>query len=201
MISQYKSTVPLSLSKRDLRARMRSARQQISADSRRRQSQSIARRLQGIIDKESPARIGLYLATAYEVNLDSVIDQCLAQGREVYLPHLGDPQAPFRRFLSWDEIETGPLDLRQPSSKALAADAASLHLIVVPGLAFDRDGNRLGHGGGWYDKVLSNAITPQKRVVIGVCFEEQIVRTVPYEPFDVRMDMVVSPSANNVDAA
>lgn len=201
MISQYKPMVSPPLSKRELRARMRSARQQISADSRRRQSQLIARRLQEIIDKESPVRIGLYLATAYEVNLDLVIDQCVAQGREVYLPHLGDPQAPFRRFLSWDEIETGPLDLRQPSSKAPASDAASLHLIVVPGLAFDLDGNRLGHGGGWYDKVLSHAITPQKRGVIGVCFDEQTVRTVPCEPFDVRMDMVVSPSGGNAGAA
>ena len=63
-------------------------------------------------------------------------------------------------------------------------------LILIPGLAFDAQGYRLGRGGGWYDRVLSHAAPDALKV--GVCFERQIVARVPHEAHDVRVDMVVT---------
>ena len=69
-------------------------------------------------------------------------------------------------------------------------DPALVDVVVVPGVAFTRDGHRLGQGGGWYDRFL-----PQLRpacTTIGVCFREQVVDAVPVEPHDVAIDLVVT---------
>ena len=66
-------------------------------------------------------------------------------------------------------------------------DFDRIDLILVPGMAFDEAGNRLGHGKGYYDKILQNC----KAYKIGVCFAFQFVEEVPTEPHDIRMDAVM----------
>jgi 5-formyltetrahydrofolate cyclo-ligase len=195
MSSQYKSPVQPALSKKNLRAKMRKVRQQLCPYYRQEQSQLVVARLAELLDTLSPRRIGMYLATAYEVNLDVLIGLRHRRGEEIYLPHLEDQEKPFHRFDSWENLETGPLDLRHPSANAPSLNAAALDVIILPGLAFDRAGNRLGHGGGWYDRVLSMAVE-KKPFIVGVCFEEQLEESVPCESFDVRMDIVVTPSGS-----
>ncbi len=89
------------------------------------------------------------------------------------------------QFLEWcdaDGKETAvPEDLIDPGWP---------DVVIVPGVAFTRDGDRLGQGGGWYDRFL-----PQIRsdcTTIGVCFEPQVLASLPTEPHDVRLDCVVS---------
>lgn len=194
MSSQYNFPDKQTISKRNLRAEMRDLRKQLSADYRQEQSHLIVANLAPLLDSVPAQTIGMYLATAFEVNLDSVINTCHQNGKTIYLPHLEDPQTPFRQFLSWDSLESGPLDLRHPPKSAPSIATSSLDVIILPGLAFDRLGNRLGHGGGWYDKAIGDTNMPVKeQLLIGVCFEEQLVASVPHESFDVRMDIVVTP--------
>lgn len=80
-----------------------------------------------------------------------------------------------------------------------AVDPSEVDVILVPGLAFTRDGFRLGRGGGYYDRLLASL--PAQTVKIGVCFEVQIVPALPLEPHDMRLDAVVSGSANVPPAA
>lgn len=87
----------------------------------------------------------------------------------------------------------GVLDWRlaAPEFDALpAVDFSELDLILVPGLAFTRDGRRLGRGKGYYDRLLANCLPRTRR--IGVCFETQIVAMLPEEPHDQRVDRVVT---------
>lgn len=89
---------------------------------------------------------------------------------------------------SLDEgIVTGRHGLREPA-QGTVIDPTDLGVVIVPGLAFDEAGNRLGRGGGFYDRFL--ATTPAFR--IGVCFEVQLVPSVPAGPLDVPMDAVVT---------
>lgn len=69
----------------------------------------------------------------------------------------------------------------------------ALDLILVPGLAFTRDGRRLGRGGGWYDRLLAACSGRTRRV--GVCFERQIVSEIPSEPHDQRVEAVITEEA------
>jgi 5-formyltetrahydrofolate cyclo-ligase len=63
-------------------------------------------------------------------------------------------------------------------------------LVLVPGLAFTRDGHRLGRGGGFYDRLLAGRA--KEAVKIGICFELQLVESLPVEPHDIVLDLVVS---------
>ena len=78
-------------------------------------------------------------------------------------------------------------------------DPGSVDVVVVPGVAFTRDGDRLGQGGGWYDRFLCR-LGPGA-VSIGVCFVEQVVDELPLEPHDVRVDRVVTDSVTHGQGA
>jgi len=71
-----------------------------------------------------------------------------------------------------------------------AADPATIDVVVVPGLAFTTSGDRLGQGGGWYDRFLAS-LRPEA-IKIGVAFAPQIVESLPVEPHDIRMDVVIT---------
>ncbi|MGC1481930.1 MAG: 5-formyltetrahydrofolate cyclo-ligase [Chthoniobacterales bacterium] len=88
-----------------------------------------------------------------------------------------------------DELETGRFGVREPRAGRVVrlADAA---VILVPGLAFDRAGNRLGRGGGYYDRLLGGAGVEVLKV--GIAFERQVVTRVPTEALDVRVDRVLT---------
>lgn len=75
-------------------------------------------------------------------------------------------------------------------------DPSAVDVVVVPGLAFTVAGDRLGQGGGWYDRFLAGV--GSDAVTIGVCFGEQLVDRLPIEPHDVRVDHVVTDAASSV---
>ena len=137
MSSQYNPSANVLTNKNTLRAKMREARQQLCPYDREAQSLLIIDRLVNLLEDLSPRKVGLYLATPLEVNLDSLIEQLHVQQIEVYLPHLEDQLTPFHQFLSWESLESGPLDLRHPPAESPSIAAASLDVIIVPGLAFD----------------------------------------------------------------
>ena len=195
MSSQRNLPSEQAILKSDLRAEMRKVRRHLDADSRIGASQLIVDKVHNIIVDNAAINVGLYLATTFEVNLDLLIDQCNFDKRIIYLPHLADSQIAFRKFTSWDQIEIGPLNLRHPASQSSDLPMKSFDMIVLPGLAFDRCGNRLGQGGGWYDRALNHLQKEEnKPLLMGVCFDEQLVEKVPCEQFDVRMDIVVTPT-------
>jgi len=106
-----------------------------------------------------------YRSVAGEPDSSAFIDWCVAHGKTVLTP--------------------------EPSKTAAAPVAPrTIDVAVVPGLAFAADGRRLGQGGGWYDRVLSQLRTDA--VTVGVCFEPQLVDDLPTEPHDIVLDVVVT---------
>lgn len=94
---------------------------------------------------------------------------------------------------NWDhDLVLGRLGLRQPRTDLVAIPIADLDVVLVPGLAFDCTGARLGRGGGFYDRFL--ATLPSKILTIGVAFDQQIVATVPAQPHDRRVQVVITES-------
>ena len=91
----------------------------------------------------------------------------------------------------WDRLVAGPFGLRQPAGDRLGpAAVAGADLVVVPALAVDPHGNRLGRGGGYYDRALAGLDVP----VAAVVFDDERVDEVPAEPHDVPVDAVLSPA-------
>ncbi len=84
-------------------------------------------------------------------------------------------------------LELGSFHIEEPTGDNVA-DVADIELMIIPAVAFDRKGNRLGRGKGFYDRLLANS----KATKIGVGYEFQLFDTIPSEPHDVAMDMIIT---------
>ena len=87
----------------------------------------------------------------------------------------------------------GKFAVREPAPECPTMEWSEVDVILVPGLAFDKTGNRMGRGGGYYDRLLDCTRAAGPVTAVGVCFEWQCVGQVPVEPHDRPVDLVVSP--------
>ena len=134
----------------------------------------------------------LYSALPDEVQTQSLLDELVAEGRCVLLPRVvSDTDMELRRYSGRHDLERGAFGIMEPTG-ALFTDYRSIEVAVVPGMAFDRHGHRLGRGRGYYDRFLP--LLPQA-YKMGVCLPSRLVGEVPTDENDVVMDCVVTQSA------
>jgi 5-formyltetrahydrofolate cyclo-ligase len=88
------------------------------------------------------------------------------------------------------DLAVGKFGIREPSAGCPEIPPGDLDLTLVPGVAFDLSGHRLGRGKGFYDRLLANV----RGIKCGVAFDEQIVKAVPAETHDIRMDFILTPT-------
>lgn len=129
---------------------------------------------------------GFYLPVRGEVDTLALCRIALATGRKLFLPRITDSAAHSMEFFACSDLEgleRGPFGLLQPPATTPAAQ--TLDLALVPGLAFDSKGARLGYGGGYYDRFFARL--PVRRR-LGLCFAFQIVERLPSDARDVPMN-------------
>ncbi|MFH1409170.1 MAG: 5-formyltetrahydrofolate cyclo-ligase [Nanoarchaeota archaeon] len=125
--------------------------------------------------------IGLYWSIQSEVNTRSFIKQCK---KTILLPFVKGSVLGFGRFIDAAALKPGSYNIPEPSRR----DEARPEIVVVPGLAFDEKGNRLGMGKGFYDRTLLRMRVP----VIALAFEEQILPAVAHDRRDVPVDVIIT---------
>jgi 5-formyltetrahydrofolate cyclo-ligase len=141
----------------------------------------------------------LYYPIESEVDIKEVIEYCWECGKNVYFPFI--KEVVIGKANSYLELRgTGkywePIgkDVGKGYGKDIGKDDSEiLDVIIVPGLAFDNAGYRLGQGMGWYDKYISSIKFKFKKkpYIIGVCFKEQLLENIPHESHDIKMDEVL----------
>lgn len=139
-----------------------------------------------------------YVHVRSEVRTRHFLPTVLTHGKRVVVPYCVAGKLELFLLESMEELTEGAygileprVDLRLEPAKRLGV--RELDLIMVPGLAFDRTGARLGHGLGYYDKLLEHARpdTP----LVALAFECQLVPRIPTQPYDICMDKIVTESA------
>jgi 5-formyltetrahydrofolate cyclo-ligase len=131
-----------------------------------------------------------YYSLPDEVNTHALIDELVAEGKTVLLPKVtGADTMELRRYTGRADLKEGTYHILEPVGEPFT-DLAAIDLILVPGLAFDAAGHRLGRGRGYYDRFLHSKNRPYC-VKIGVCFDFQKVDEVPVDAHDIAMDKVV----------
>lgn len=137
--------------------------------------------------------VAVYFASPYEIDLTAYIRQRLRFGHKVVAPRWNGETYDLAVVKGLDKphLRHGPMGILEPSDAEIVPPQ-EVFAWVVPGLAFTRDGRRLGYGGGWYDRLLSSA--PQGAVKLGVAYSFQIVEDIPVEPHDVPLTFVVDDS-------
>ncbi len=180
--------------KADLRRRMRRLRAALDPAQRAAASRAIAAHLSGLPELAGARHVLAYAATPAEVDLDAWFRGLLAAGRDVSFPVVAGADLHAARVVDPDrDLGPGWRGLREPPASAPRTDPALIDLAVVPGLAFDRRGGRLGQGGGHLDRLLAR-LRPAATVV-GVAFDVQRLppgTLLPAEDHDVGMAMVVT---------
>lgn len=177
--------------KADLRRRCRAARRDLPAAARGHAQGAIHALLDGLGELAGEGPVLAYAAAGHEVDLDPWLRALLARGWPLRLPRVAGDELEVVAVHDLDrDLVPGWRGLREPAG-GRDAGLADLAAVVVPGVAFDPGGGRLGQGGGHVDRLLAR-IDRGQTTVVGVCFAVQLVAAVPREGHDAPMDVVVT---------
>ena len=175
-----------------LRGAVIAKRNALTSQQRLRLSRAVQARALQLPAYQASRSVALYSATQNEVSTEEIFNDALVSGRKIFYPRTAaDGSCEFIAVSSSADLGAGRFGIREPSGTArLSKDDCSALTIFVPAVAFDRVGNRLGRGKGWYDRML--AWQADKATVVGLGYEFQIVEEVPISTWDKRVHYIVT---------
>lgn len=134
--------------------------------------------------------IALYLPVNGEVPTEAIVHHSQTAGKTIYLPVIEGERIVLQQFLHPEGLRPGKFGILEPSAGGLTAEPHHIDLFVVPGVVFDLNGNRGGYGKGYYDRLLHSCCGSS--LLVGFCYDFQLVAQIAAEPHDVRMNMVIT---------
>lgn len=172
--------------KKSLRAQMRTLKAALTTEEKATESAAVWPHIEELECFAQAQHILLYHSLPDELSTHHIIDTWVALGKTIYLPVvIGDDLV--IRLYSQEAMQQGEFNIMEPTGNDV--DSNILELIIVPGVAFDKHGNRLGRGKGYYDRLLSRTNAD----CVGVCYNCQFVDNIPAEPHDRVMHYIVTP--------
>ena len=155
-------------------------------------SAAVRRRLGALPDLVAARTVVGYAAQGTELSIDATLEALLATGVTVCVPWVDGPLLGLGAITGLDELAPGWRGLREPAVPRRPVRPHAVDAVIAPGVGFDLHGNRLGYGGGHFDRLLARL---RRGVpVIGVAFDEQVVDRLPVAPHDRPVDLVVTPT-------
>lgn len=139
----------------------------------------------------SAENIMLYHSLPDEVDTHAALKR-LAEYKNVFLPVVVGDDIKVARFRSADDMVIGAYDILEPRSECIVDDSeiSKIEVCIIPAVALDRGGVRLGRGKGYYDRFLKG----KSFIKIGITYDCQLFDMLPVDPFDINMDYVVTES-------
>lgn len=179
------------------KSRARKAAQQRRIDAHRASPHAARSLVENFPDELWPAIgsvVSGYRAIGTEIDPASLMETFHCEQVRLALPRVvrrGEPLA-FHHWTPGDDLVKGTFGVEEP---AATSDMANPSLVLMPLLAVDRKGNRLGYGAGYYDRTLSRLRETGAVTAVGLCYDAQIVKSVPVGPYDVSVDWIVTEKA------
>jgi 5-formyltetrahydrofolate cyclo-ligase len=177
--------MPKKLIRKELLAR----RDALPAPERRLCGKAIQRRLLETALFQRSRVLGLYSPVRNEVPTDAIFRAALARGKRPAYPRVQGASLEFIEVADPDDLEKGAFGILEPKGDRRIA-LGEMDLLIVPGVAFDLEGGRLGYGKGFYDRLLADGAFHGR--LVGLCYELQLLPRLPREGHDVLMDVVVT---------
>lgn len=181
-------------SKAKIRAEMRARRKKVSPEARAAAGKELSKRLltenrelgAALVEK---GPIAVYLASKDEIDLSEFISAALSLGCVLVAPRWNGTDYELVRLDDFNTLVKGPHGILEPP-KGEVMRPEDVRAWLVPGLAFTKEGGRLGYGGGWYDRLLGKASANSPK--IGIAYDFQVVRNLPSEPHDIPLTSIES---------
>ncbi len=173
--------------KTELRTRMKQVCEQIPPEEGERLAGLVADRVADLLSDVST--VMTFLSFGNELPTDGIAERLHAAGKRLAVPHIeGEVIVPLE-YAPGDPVEEAVFGIREPAAHR-PVPHGEIGAVIVPGLAFDQDGYRVGYGGGFYDRLLRSV--PAAVLRVGICFREQVVDEVPRGHLDEALDLVVT---------
>jgi 5-formyltetrahydrofolate cyclo-ligase len=177
-----------------LRQEVLAAREALSAEDRAAFSEAACGRVMELDCWRQADTVLLFASFGSEVQTGGLIEAALEQGRTVVLPRVNRERKELDLFCVTEpgvQLTAGVWGIPEPMpDRCTLAQVSRIGCVVLPGVAFDRQGGRMGYGGGFYDRVLADLAPIQAAATVGICFELQLVPRVPREAHDRRVACV-----------
>lgn len=187
--------VLVTAAKAALRSSARARRDALSVSSRDAATRAIGDRLVAHDLVATAHLVHCFIGIGSEVGTEELICGLLARGQRVIAPRVRGRTLEHIEIFDLETLVPGPLGLREPDpALGGTVDLAEVDVMLVPGLAFDGAGYRLGYGGAFYDGTLTALASHGRATTIGLAFEAQLVDEVPREEHDRPVDLIVTES-------
>lgn len=178
-----------------LRKAVRAQRQGLDAIARQDAAQALCSNLTRATWYRRSRRIAAYIAVRGEIDLAPFIQRAIEDGKRVFLPRLLPMRGRPMGFAEYDlhhSLRVNRFGIPEPSRRAALVHVRTLDVILAPLVAFDEQGNRLGMGGGFYDRALRRR--DQRPRIIGVAYDFQRVHKLPTDTWDIPLHAVYTDS-------
>ncbi|MEM9254356.1 MAG: 5-formyltetrahydrofolate cyclo-ligase [Pseudomonadota bacterium] len=175
--------------KHTLRDAKRQQRRALSPTQQRAAALAVVDFVQQLPDWPTAERIAVYHASDGEIDPAPIAQLTQSENKQCYLPVVRDNALLFASWLPDTTLAPNRYGIMEPAQYSGLCPAASLDLVLMPLVAWDRQGSRLGMGGGYYDRALSGPYGPLK---LGLAHALQEVPAVPREAWDIRLDYVAT---------
>lgn len=185
-IFSKESTIVLS-EKNQIRQQIQELKLQITEFQKQKEADIVFNQIEKLPEFQNAKTILLYWATRHELPTPAIIKKWSCE-KEILLPVVSGDNIIIKRYLSENKMEQGNLGIWEPHTKKTYN--GSIDLVIVPGVAFDKNKNRLGRGKGYYDRFLKHI----KAEKWGVGFDFQLLSSIPANSADVKMDKIITPN-------
>lgn len=178
------------MTKAEARNNFKNIRKNISDWDKQRISRVICEKIIEVIENEGYEHVLTYSPLAGEVDVSKVFDE-LSDRVNFYFPRVNGEEMEFYRVDIEEELEKGSFNVMEPKIECpQIVYKDKKYLMLVPGLAFDEEGYRLGYGKGYYDKYLCKNLD-KNITTAGICYMECLTRCLPRDSHDMDMDMII----------
>ena len=178
--------------KTELRKRLKAERAKLRAEQVAWSSEQVSRHILACDAYRKAQCIMGYLAFGKELSVDAVLRAALAEGKQVLVPLVTSATEMVPVVLrNMEDFELDRYGIRSVREPAELCEAQAIDLVLVPGVAFDREGGRLGMGAGYYDRFLPKA---QSAVLMGIAYDALLQDELPKDEYDVCMQLLASES-------
>ncbi len=178
--------------KKILRSFIQKQRDNLPKEFRNKASKAISNSFFKTKEYKQAKSIFIFYPFRSEINTKFIIKKALNDGKKIILPKIaGKSLKLFYINNLKNQLKLGPYNIMEPNEEfCTQADIDEIELAVIPGVCFDKSLNRLGYGGGFYDKLIPNL--PKNVKKIALCFELQLVEKIPTEPHDSKVDKIIT---------
>ncbi|TCT17072.1 5-formyltetrahydrofolate cyclo-ligase [Natranaerovirga pectinivora] len=176
------------MTKKEIRRFISQKKSLLREDKIRFDSETIARTLLEQVEYDSCNTIFVYVPFNQEVRTQGIIEQGWMDHKRIAVPKIVDNVMRFYYISSWNDLQIGYYNILEPHSKEEAL-LDETTLVIMPGLAFDTQRNRIGYGGGFYDKFLEDRKPFSK---IALTFDFQVLDSIPNEHNDIKPDTIIT---------